>query len=82
MPLWLDYISHVSIGNDYIVYFRSALRMAIEDCTLFQKTSDRVDGVCLRVWFGYERVEQQIWTFWQLGLARPTSPPGLAGYQA
>ena len=45
--LGLDYISRVSIGNDYIVYFRSALRMAIEDCALFQKMSDRVDGVCL-----------------------------------
>ena len=47
MPLWLDYILRVSIGNVYIVYFRSALQMAIEDCALFQKTSDRVDGVCL-----------------------------------
>ena len=46
------------------------------------RTAPIPDFSVLRVWFGYEQAEQQILTPRQLGLARPTSLPGLAGYQA
>ena len=70
MPLWLDYISHVNIGNDYISYFRLASRVATSTLHPFQKTSDLVDGVCSATSILSDKLD----FLEQLGLARPILP--------
>ena len=63
-------ILHVNIGIEYISYFRLASRVATSTLHPFQKTSDRVDGVCSATSVLSDKLD----FLEQLGLARPILP--------